>query len=299
MPIAFRTYQNGDLFGADYRKVRDFLIKLDSPNYHFGRWDWMITHNHLDPSGLQKIGLWEDCGKLVALATYDCSLGRAYLLTLPGYEGLFGEMLPYAKAALQNGKGEFSVLIREGDLLWQDIAKNQGFFATQNGEKDAIFPIDDWQSIKIGLPEGFAITSMEENFNLFKYGQVLWKGFDHEQNGEGIFVWKPQGLPERESEFLRPNVKLRLKVAVMAPNGDFVSYCGMWQDEGSRSALVEPVATDPAYRRMGLGKAAVLEAIRRCGQLGAKRAFVGSSQAFYYAIGFRPYQSSSFWAVRD
>jgi len=49
-----------------------------------------------------------------------------------------------------------------------------------------------------------------------------------------------------------------------------VSYCGMWQDSASQSALVEPVATDPAYRKIGLGKAAVLEAVRRCGTLGAK-----------------------------
>ncbi|HBP38077.1 MAG TPA: GNAT family N-acetyltransferase, partial [Clostridiales bacterium] len=54
-------------------------------------------------------------------------------------------------------------------------------------------------------------------------------------------------------------------------------------------------ATDPAYRKMGLGRAAVLEAIRRCGVLGARRAFVGSSQQFYYSIGFRPYATSTFW----
>jgi predicted N-acetyltransferase YhbS len=59
------------------------------------------------------------------------------------------------------------------------------------------------------------------------------------------------------------------------------------------------VATDPAYRRIGLGRAAVLEAIKRCGKLGAKRAFVGSSQQFYYSIGFRPYATSTWWMARS
>lgn len=43
---------------------------------------------------------------------------------------------------------------------------------------------------------------------------------------------------------------------------------------------VEPVATDPDYRRMDLGKAAVLEGIRRCGELGAEVAYVGSVKDF-------------------
>ena len=42
----------------------------------------------------------------------------------------------------------------------------------------------------------------------------------------------------------------------------------------------------------GLGKAVVLEAVKRCGQMGAKTALVGSSQQFYYNIGFYPIHTS-------
>ena len=80
MPVTFRTYNPEPLFGSDYAALRGFLIKLDSHNYDYGRWDWMITHNHLDSSGLPRIGLWEEDGAVVAAATYDCSLGGAYLL---------------------------------------------------------------------------------------------------------------------------------------------------------------------------------------------------------------------------
>jgi hypothetical protein len=37
---------------------------------------------------------------------------------------------------------------------------------------------------------------------------------------------------------------------------------------------------------MGLGKAAVLESVRRVAALGAEVAWVGSGQEFYKAIGF-------------
>lgn len=88
---------------------------------------------------------------------------------------------------------------------------------------------------------------------------------------------------------------MSLKVAVVAPDGNFVSYCGMWYDAAAGFAVVEPVATDPDYRKMGLGKAAVLEGIRRVEALGAKTALVGSSQQFYYSIGFMPYAKASEW----
>ncbi len=297
MSITFRNYNPELIFSEDYYKLRKFLIKLDSHNYHFGRWDWMITHSYLNKSGLPKIGLWEENGDVVAVATYDCSLGKAYLLMLEGYRHLGKEMLLYAKDAFTED-GKFCVLILDGDMEMQNIAALNGFFPTQDKECDAIYLIDN-DKIRYTLPDGFTITSMADTYDLYKYGQVLWKGFNHEQNGEGPFVFKEEELPEWEIGFKRPNVNLDLKIAVVAPNGDFVSYCGMWQDSASGSALVEPVATDPAYRKMGLGRVAVLEAVRRCGKLGAKRAFVGSSQQFYYNIGFRPYATSTWWEQKS
>ena len=292
MSVAFRTYNPEPLFNEDYTRVRDFLIQLDSHNYHFGRWDWMITHGYLDSSGLPKIGMWEDDGKLVGLATYDCQLGKAYLLALTGYEKIKEDVLNYAADNLSKDE-KFSVLILDGDSQMQNTASRHGYSPSQDKECDAIYPIDDLDAIRYTLPEGFSITSMAETYDLSKYGQVLWKGFNHELNGEGPFV--AENSKNGGEGFERPNVNLDLKIAVVAPNGDFVSYCGMWQDAASNSALVEPVATDPAHRKMGLGRAAVLEAVRRCGKLGAKRAFVGSSQQFYYSIGFRPYATSTWW----
>jgi len=291
MSITFRNFNPNPLFGEDYYAIRNFLIELDSHNYHFGRWDWMISHGYLDKSGLPKIGLWEENGALVAVATYDCGLGNAYLLTAAGHENLKEEMLLYAKDALQKDN-KFKVLILDGDMGMQDIAVRNGFCPTQDKECDAIYPIDA-ESIRHTLPTGFTITDMSKTFDIYKYGKVLWKGFNHEINGEGEF--SPDDERNGRAGFDRPNINLDLKIAVVAPNGDFVSYCGMWHDAASQSALVEPVATDPAYRKMGLGRTAVLEAVRRCGRLGAKRAFVGSSQQFYYNIGFRPYATSTWW----
>ena len=299
MSITFRLYKNTALYCDDYYKVRDFLIHLDSHNYPYGRWDWMMMHicgraEWVDPDGLDRIGLWEESGKIVALAVYDVRLGSAYLLTSIGFEYLKEEMLLYARENLAKD-GKFRVLILDGDVAAQDIAVRNGFFPSQEKEWDAIYPIDT-DKIQYRLPQGYVITSMKDDFDIFKYGQSMWKGFNHEMKEEGPFYayWEKHSHGYKE-QWKRPNIDLNLKIFVKAPNGDFVSHCGMWYDQKSKSALVEPVATEPAYRKMGLGKAAVLEAIKRCGQLGAERAFVGSSQQFYYSIGFRPYATSTWW----
>ena len=80
-----------------------------------------------------------------------------------------------------------------------------------------------------------------------------------------------------------------------APDGPFVSYAGTWYEGANRYAYVEPVATDPDYRRRGLGRAAVLEGLRRCAALGATVAYVGSDLAFYRALGFEVMHTDRCW----
>jgi GNAT superfamily N-acetyltransferase len=73
------------------------------------------------------------------------------------------------------------------------------------------------------------------------------------------------------------------------------AFAGLWFDPVNELGYVEPVATDPDYRRMGLGTAAVLEGIRRCGELGASVAYVGSERPFYRAMGFQKLYTSNCW----
>lgn len=69
----------------------------------------------------------------------------------------------------------------------------------------------------------------------------------------------------------------------------------MFYENKNHFGYVEPVATDPDFRRMGLGKAAVLEGIRRCAEIGAEMAYVLSDQEFYKAIGFKKVFNADCW----
>jgi ribosomal protein S18 acetylase RimI-like enzyme len=297
MPIQFRNYTNQPGITEDYYKVRAFLVKLGYAEFTYARWDWMTTHGYLDKSAVGRIGVWEDEGGIAGIATFDCQPGKAFCLTLPEYTYLKNEILQYSVNYLSND-GKFGVMIADTDLGFQDIAAGLGFVATDKKENDAIFYLDK-TSTAYDLPEGFRITTMKETYDLYQYGRVLWKGFNHELKGEGEFQFSKEKEQAGNGAMLRPNVDLSLKVAVVAPDGNFAAYCGMWYDPEAGYAVIEPVATDPEYRRMGLGKAAVLEGIRRVGELGAKKALVGSSQQFYYSIGLRPFSTATLWRKRQ
>jgi len=278
--------------------LRDFFLRRGGTDFPFGRWDWMITHGWLDKDALQKIGIWEDAGEIVAVATFDTQLGEGFLCILPGYEDIRVEMVRYARQNLRKDD-KFRLLVWDADHSFQRIAAAEGFVASPDKEQDAVYPIGKPDAIRYTLPEGFRIMGMDEGIDIEKYGRVLWKGFNHERNGEGPFKLTDSKRQQLTDEMFRPHVDLSLKIAVVAPNGDYAAYCGMWLDDASSDALVEPVATDPAYRKMGLGKAAVLEGIRRCAQRGAQRAYVGSNQQFYYSIGFQPCNTYTWWMERD
>jgi ribosomal protein S18 acetylase RimI-like enzyme len=119
----------------------------------------------------------------------------------------------------------------------------------------------------------------------------LWRGFDHP--GEP----PDEEIPGRERAQGAPNFRKDLTIVAVAPDGAYAAFSGMWVVPENRVAYVEPVATDPDFRRMGLGRAVVSEAIRRAFAEGAEVAWVGSGLEFYRAIGFRHGYRSRLWVA--
>lgn len=289
-----RSFTDLPGFSSDFYAVHDFLVRLNQQRPHcegflWGRWEWMFCRHSYDAHKQPLIGIWEHDGAVVALATFEDQPGDAFLVCNPEYSFLRNEMLDYAREHLGRD-GALRVLIRDGDLPFQELAAARGFLPTQEREHNAVLMLRSTPT-RYTLPAGFRVVSLAEEYNLYKYHRVLWRGFDHPGDAPDT----PDMLNGRREQLSGPHVDLSLNIAIVAPHGEFVSYCGMWHLPGSAYALVEPVATDPDYRRLGLGRAAVLEAVRRCGTRGAQMAFVGSAQQFYYAIGFRPYSTETWW----
>jgi mycothiol synthase len=85
-----------------------------------------------------------------------------------------------------------------------------------------------------------------------------------------------------------PGYNSNLDLVVSTSENTFASYCIVWLSNGVGE--FEPVGTRAAYRRLGLGRAVILEGFKRLKSLGADTALVFSkpkNRAFYESCGFR------------
>ena len=284
MNIQFESYSN-----HRYQQVCDFLIALNREkkhiNWNWARWEWMIQHPYCDREKLCTIGLWlnEEC--VVGAAIYDLFHGEAFCGALDAYGDLLPEILEYAYENLKDENG-LGVAVREDDVPAQDLLLSQGY--TQAEQTEPILYRDLGEPLEHHLPDGFSIREIRFPEDNLAYQRVIWKGFGHE--GDQAELEKML-----ENKVLPPNRRQELCLAVVDESGEFAAHCTCWYDDRTDYAYVEPVCTIPKYRGMGLGKAVVMEALRRCKELGAMQAFVISDQDFYKKLGFVPHSQYRFF----
>ena len=283
---------------VDFPAISDFLYGLYQPNNRDGNWfqpmwEYAYTHPWFDEEAVPRIGIWEDAGTMVAVTLYELRLGEAFFQIHPAYVHLKPEMLSYAEQHLtgttDQGKRYLKAYVNDFDTAFEHVVRSRGYEkepASHRPMSQFVIP-DPFPPIR--LPDGFRLESLADNNDLAKIDRVLWRGFNHpgEPPADG-----PKGRKKMQSG---PHFRKDLTIVVEAPNGAFVAFGGLWFDPVNRFGYVEPVATDPDYRRMGLGTAAVLEGIRRCGELGATVAYVGTDMPFYLAMGFKKLLTLNCW----
>lgn len=292
MKITLRHYEDPQ----DYQKISKFLIENYQPGNKDGNWlepAWEYMHGHpfLQPEHLGKIGIWEIDEEIVAVAHYEWRLGEAFFQFKQGYHYLREQILDFTESNLTAPDGDLHAFVNDNDLEFINLVKSRRYTHLPHEDRPmSRFDIQD-PFPEIILPEGFRLLSLLEEPDWAKVHKVMWRGFNHGDNPDMSF----DELEMRRKMFDTTTARRDLKVVVAAPDGEFVSICGMFYQPDGRYGYVEPVATDPKYRRMGLGKAAVMEGIRRCAELGAQEAFVGSNQLFYLALGFEVQYVTQCW----
>lgn len=297
MTIINRPY----IHETDYKKVSEFLIKHYLPGNADGNWlepEWEYANFHpmLDQDHMQLWRIWEENDEIVAFTHYEWRMGECFFQFHPEYRHLREEMLDYGEKKLtgvssKDGRKYLLAYVNDYDAPMIQLLRDRGYKKDPEETRPCYrYEITD-PFPEIKLPEGFHLTSLAEDCDWAKVHRVMWRGFNHPGEPPG----GEEELLSRQKMFDTPKARRDLKIAVKAPNGDFVAFCGMFYEEKNQFGYVEPVATDPDYRRLGLGKAAVQEGIRRCAELGAKEAFVGSDQLFYQAIGFRKVFNTECW----
>jgi predicted N-acetyltransferase YhbS len=283
---------------SDFDTVSDFLVRHYLPMNQDGNllqpiWEYSYTHPYTDRSLLNKIGIWEDDNEIVGVVIFETHPVDLFLNVHPKYQFLKPEMLTYAENHLtdlyKKGNRFFRIYVNEFDCELKKTVKLREYQRDPKHDRTMAqlkipkpFPL-------IRLPEGFKLISLADDNDLRKIHHVLHRGFDHP--GE-----PPEDeLNDRKRMQSGPHFRKDLNIVVEAPTGYFVSYCGIWYDSVNHFAYVEPVATDPDYRRRGLASAAVLEGIRRCSNEGATVAYVWGTKPIYTSLGFQKIFSQNCW----
>ena len=269
MSIKIRNFTGEAGYTDDFRKICDFLIQINkdkviTPNCLWARWVWQINQ-HINTQS--HFGIVEDNEKVVGIALYDHGLGDAYFCADPDYAYVKPQLIDFAVENLSLD-GKIRITLPDEDLDYQQAAIQKGFIPTTEKFSTARIDINN---IVYNLPEGYTIMGCDNNnFDVDKYYNAIWKGFDNTRERTASEM---ESVKNREG-FDKPYLDLSIRIMVIAPNGDYAAHCGMWHLPDSNYAYVEPVFTLPEYRKMGLGKAAVLEGVNRCGERGAKCDYV-------------------------
>lgn len=116
-------------------------------------------------------------------------------------------------------------------------------------------------------------------------------------------VWHPSRVTLDAYRRLRtvPGYSPDLDLIAVDSSGRIGAYCIVWWDEALRTGEFEPVGTRAEYRRLGVGRAVIMEGLRRLQARGARHALVYTPRSnapaprFYESCGFRVVGEEYFW----
>jgi ribosomal protein S18 acetylase RimI-like enzyme len=135
------------------------------------------------------------------------------------------------------------------------------------------------------LPPGFRMRSGPEAHEVDDYASM------HRD------AWGPRSTytaAVHEHIASNPGYRRELNPVIVAPDGTCAASCICWLDATNRVGEIEPLGTRPSFRRMGLARAVVLEAINRLKIRGAATALVFGASInepalrLYASAGFQP-----------
>lgn len=286
----------------DFEAVGDFLIKAYRPTNKLEtwlqpRWEYMHFFPEMEKMDLTKIGIAEENGEITGVVNFEANLAEVFIHAHPNHPELKEALLDYAE---KNGYEGISrsknrlfrvVFVNDFDTELEGLVKARGYEQWDHFEQPmAVYTLDK-PIPDTPLPEGFRVQSLEVENDFHKINNVLWRGFNHAGDPPEAEV------ASRKLAQQAPNFRKDLTIVTVEPGGKYVTFCGMWYVPENEIAYLEPLATDPDFRRMGMGRAAVYESMRRVKALGAKKVFVGSGQEFYQRLGFEVQYVAWPWVV--
>jgi GNAT superfamily N-acetyltransferase len=270
--------------------------------YRFDYWRWHgienLGHGRLE----EDVFIWETTDGRLASVLNPEGPGQVYLQVHPGFRTreLEEEMLVVAEERLattgQSGGRKLWVWAQEDDDVRQGILEQRGYArvgrpGTQEYQRRRALdaPLPDAQ-----ISEGYTLRALGDVGELPARSYLSWRAFHPDAPDDEYDGWQWYQNVQRAPLYRRD-----LDIVAVAPDGGLASFCTIWFDDVARTGAFEPVGTDPAHQRRGLGRAVMGEGLRRLTRLGATMAYVGSyetaAHGLYASVGFTEFEVSAAW----
>lgn len=178
----------------------------------------------------------------------------------------------------------YAIEYRDDDLERRRLAEAHGFTLAddEHGYVQFEHSLSDLAPVP-ALPAGFALRPLGGVDEAAACAELHRAAF---QSDSMTTEWRARVIRT-------PQYRADLDLVITAPDGSLAAFCVGWYGPTWRVAQVEPAGVHPRYMRLGLGRALLLEMLRRFRAIGAERALVETNlgrapaRAAYQAVGFQ------------
>jgi ribosomal protein S18 acetylase RimI-like enzyme len=269
---------------------------VDNGSYyiHTGDLKWWLYYPPLEGDFWRHVHLWDDPdqpGRLFGWALISPDWVGIDVYVQPELQGCETAREMYlwaegeaARVARERGRKAIHVLwVRRDDEILMKHFTQQGF-QLGRGSVQLTRSLEGALPAPV-LPDGFTLRGCLGLEEVSARATAQFKAFESTA---------PFGrYLERFTRFMRsPVYRAEQDIVAVAANGQVGAFCIVWTDLLNKVGLFEPVGTQPDFQRRGLGKAVMLEGMRRLQEGGMQRAIVSTGEDNLPAIGL--YEALSF-----
>ena len=281
--------------GRDLRRLCELVAASDDATLRAGDLQLKLSDPSLRPQS--DVRVWEDGGSLVGFAFVQPSCSELNFVAeeCERRTEVETQIMDWATERFRVAAGEqkrhafFFTSAREFDGRRISLLESHGFTPDESHCVCMRHPLDGFIP-RPELPEGFTVRQLAGARELGEYTAAHRNAFWMENFTE---EWHRRVL---ETPFYVP----ALNLVVTAPDGTFAAFCFSWIEprrgasEGALRGYLQTLGTRPRFRNLGLGRALLLETLRRFQALGAREGFGVADAAnvtamrLYEAGGVRP-----------
>jgi mycothiol synthase len=284
---------------TDFFRARNFLREVFLRNdrlehsWHVARldyWRWhFIATCQVTAPFEQVTAAWETEDGALAAVLHPFGDGEIRLHIHPHFRSpeLEDEIFAYAERHFPeetvNGQRILIAPVFADDVLRQEVLTQRGF--TQRPGWNHHY----WRDLTAPLPisphpGGYTLRSMGDESEHPSRSWCSWRAFHSDEpdsNYDGDFSWY-------RNIQSAPLYRRDLDIVATTADGEIAAFCTIYYDDYTRSAVTVLVGVAAEHWRRGLGKALMLEGMRRLKHLGCTRVFSTANDdpadALYHSV---------------